>query len=86
MPAFQVQHLGELRLGAQHVGQPLGDARAAGRYAPDVRLEPRDLRLDFDKQRVRLDEARIPQGNEDAARPQDAVELVACSVEIGPVE
>src|SRR5580700_6866883 len=86
LPAFEIQDVGELRLGAQHVSQALGDAGASGRYPLDVGLELRDLRLDLDEQRIRLNEARIPQGDEDPAWPQNAVELVASFVEIGPVE
>ena len=68
MPALQIQHISELCLGAQKVGQSLCDPGAAGRHAPDVGFEFGDLRLDLYEQRVRLDETWIPKGNEDAAR------------------
>ncbi|HEX4227854.1 MAG TPA: hypothetical protein VHZ07_04240 [Bryobacteraceae bacterium] len=65
MSTFKVQHIGKLRLGAQHFRQSLREARASGRHAPHVRLK---LGLDFNKQRVCLNKARIAKGNEDAAR------------------
>jgi hypothetical protein len=41
-----------LERATQPVGEPLGDAGPAGRYAPDVGLEPREVLLDFDQKRV----------------------------------